>query len=224
MYSIDLANSAILFLTALCAAFFLSGLRYILPDLIYEKVNLESSNKGYWNLFKIYFLNKKVSLPFYACIVSGSFFYQFSPAISNEKFYLIYIYLSLTLLFIDLDSQLLPDFLTLSLLWLGIIHNLERGFIDVVIYAIVATYLLLQSINFVYFLLRKREGLGQGDVKLICAMAGWFAYPDLLTILLLAFFGHIVIVLLFKNAKKSLNDEIAFGPALIISSYLILLI
>ncbi len=78
----------------------------------------------------------------------------------------------MALAFIDFDTQLLPDDITLPLLWAGLIVNLAGGFVplrDAVIGAM-AGYLLLWSIYWLFKLLTGKEGMGYGDFKLLAAL------------------------------------------------------
>ena len=84
----------------------------------------------------------------------------------------------IALAFIDIDTQLLPDDITLPLLWAGLLLNLVGGFVplqDAVIGAM-AGYLLLWSIYWLFKLLTGKEGMGYGDFKLLAALGAWFGW------------------------------------------------
>lgn len=90
-------------------------------------------------------------------------------------FYLLFAYGLIVLFVIDLEHQLLPDVITLPLLWLGLIFNISGGIklVDSVIGA-VAGYLILWSVYHLFKLLTKKEGMGYGDFKLLAAsVLGW---------------------------------------------------
>src|SRR5690606_18208287 len=94
----------------------------------------------------------------------------------------------LALAFIDFDTQLLPDSITLPLLWAGLLVNLDHGFVplaDAVIGAM-AGYLLLWSIYWAFRLLTGKEGMGRGDFKLLAALGAWFGWQAIPAIILLA--------------------------------------
>ena len=123
------------------------------------------------------------------------------------------------LAFIDLDTQLLPDKLTLPLLWLGLIANLGAAFCslqDAVIGA-VAGYLSLWSVYHLFRLLTGKEGMGYGDFKLLAALGAWLGWKMLLPIVLIASLAGA----LFGGALLALNvlqrsQPIPFGPWLVL--------
>jgi leader peptidase (prepilin peptidase)/N-methyltransferase len=133
---------------------------------------------------------------------------------------ILFVYISLTLLYIDLDTLLLPDMLTLPLLWAGLLVNLSFAdtFISPkeAIYGVVFSYLGLIIFNFFYQLFRGVEGMGYGDVKLISAFGAWFG-EDVLLIIALAFLLQIAGIMLLGRGDAP-NQERPFGPALVISA------
>jgi leader peptidase (prepilin peptidase)/N-methyltransferase len=126
----------------------------------------------------------------------------------------------LALTMIDFDTQLLPDGITLPLLWAGLIVNLRSTFAplpDAVIGA-VAGYLSLWTIYWVFKLIRGKEGMGYGDFKLLAALGAWLGWQLLPVIVLLssvvgAAIGMTLIV--FKGRDHSI--PMAFGPFLAIA-------
>ena len=123
----------------------------------------------------------------------------------------------ITLAFIDLDTQLLPDDITLPLLWAGLLLNLVGGFVplrDAVIGA-VAGYLLLWGIYWLFRLITGKEGMGYGDFKLLAALGAWFGWQAIPAVILLAsVVGAIVGVGLMVLAKHGRDVPIPFGPYL----------
>ncbi|BDC80560.1 prepilin peptidase [Aeromonas hydrophila] len=130
------------------------------------------------------------------------------------------------LTFIDLDKMLLPDQLTLPLLWGGLLFNLAGGFAplaDAVIGAM-AGYLVLWSLYWAFKLLTGKEGMGYGDFKLLAALGAWLGWQALPIVLLLsslvgAFIG-IGLILLHNHHQ---NKPIPFGPYLAIAGWIALL-
>jgi leader peptidase (prepilin peptidase)/N-methyltransferase len=126
----------------------------------------------------------------------------------------------LALTMIDFDTQLLPDGITLPLLWSGLIVNLWATFAplhDAVIGAI-AGYLSLWSVYWLFKLIRGKEGMGYGDFKLLAALGAWLGWQLLPVIVLLssvvgAFIGITLIV--FRGRDHSV--PLAFGPYLAIA-------
>ncbi|MGL6286367.1 prepilin peptidase [Aeromonas hydrophila] len=132
----------------------------------------------------------------------------------------------LALTFIDLDKMLLPDQLTLPLLWGGLLFNLAGGFAplaDAVIGAM-AGYLVLWSLYWAFKLLTGKEGMGYGDFKLLAALGAWLGWQALPIVLLLsslvgAFIG--IGLILLRNHHQ--NKPIPFGPYLAIAGWIALL-
>ncbi|MBL0570723.1 A24 family peptidase [Aeromonas hydrophila subsp. hydrophila] len=130
------------------------------------------------------------------------------------------------LTFIDLDKMLLPDQLTLPLLWGGLLFNLTGGFVpltDAVIGAM-AGYLVLWSLYWAFKLLTGKEGMGYGDFKLLAALGAWLGWQAQPIVLLLsslvgAFIG--IGLILLRNHHQ--NKPIPFGPYLAIAGWIALL-
>jgi leader peptidase (prepilin peptidase) / N-methyltransferase len=118
---------------------------------------------------------------------------------------------------IDLDTQLLPDHMTLPLLWLGLAANLGGTFArlpDAVIGAMVG-YLILWSVFWLFKLLTGREGMGYGDFKLLAALGAWFGWQTLpMTLLVASLFGAVVGIAMILFGGKDRRTAIAFGPYL----------
>ena len=123
----------------------------------------------------------------------------------------------LTLTFIDLDTQLLPDVITLPLLWLGLLFNLYGGFTDIqsAIIGAVAGYLTLWIVYWLFKLVTGKEGMGYGDFKMLAAIGAWFGWAMLPAVILLSSIaGSIIGIGLIIFAKKGRNTAIPFGPYL----------
>ena len=123
----------------------------------------------------------------------------------------------IALAFIDIDTQLLPDDITLPLLWAGLLLNLSGAFVplpDAVIGAM-AGYLLLWSIYWLFKLLTGKEGMGYGDFKLLAALGAWFGWQAIPAIILLAsVVGALVGIALMVFARHGRDIPIPFGPYL----------
>jgi leader peptidase (prepilin peptidase)/N-methyltransferase len=136
------------------------------------------------------------------------------------------IWLLIAMTFIDLDSMLLPDQLTLSLLWLGLLISIESPFVssqDALIGAAVG-YLSLWSLYWAFKLLTGKEGMGYGDFKLLAAIGAWVGWQHLLVVILLSsFVGAIVGVSLLTIQGKDKSQPIPFGPYLAAAGFLTLL-
>lgn len=140
-------------------------------------------------------------------------------------FALIAIWILICLIFIDLDHQILPDSLTLSLLWLGLIANTESLFTNLhqAVLSTVGAYLGLWLFIKLFYLATGKIGMGNGDFKLFAAFGAWFGWIFLPLILLLSSFsGAIIGVLYLKLNRKSKDTAIPFGPFLCISGLIAL--
>ena len=130
---------------------------------------------------------------------------------------LFFAYMLIAMTFIDADTQLLPDDLTLPLLWAGLLLNINGMFVplqDAVIGA-AAGYLALWSIYWLFKLATGKEGMGYGDFKLLAALGAWLGWATLPTIILLSsVVGAVVGICLMVFAKRGRNNPIPFGPYL----------
>ncbi len=130
---------------------------------------------------------------------------------------LILIWSLLALTFIDFDTQLLPDAITLPLLWLGLLFNLESTFTSVqsAVIGAAAGYLALWSVYWLFKLATGKEGMGYGDFKLLAALGAWLGWTMLPAIILLSsLVGACVGICLIVFARHGRNIPIPFGPYL----------
>ncbi|WP_420827261.1 prepilin peptidase [Halochromatium roseum] len=132
----------------------------------------------------------------------------------------------IALAIIDFDTQLLPDSLTLPLLWLGLLLSLGGTFTDATsaILGATAGYLLLWLVFQAFRITTGKEGMGRGDFKLLAlfgAWLGWQAVPQI--ILLSALPGAIVGVLLIASGRQQAGQPIPYGPFLAIAGWISLL-
>ncbi len=118
---------------------------------------------------------------------------------------------------IDYDTQLLPDSITLPLLWSGLAFNLFGAYTDIssaVIGAMVG-YLTLWSIYWLFKLATGKEGMGYGDFKLLAALGAWLGWQMLPVIILLSsVVGAVVGISLIAINRHGRNTPIPFGPYL----------
>jgi len=123
----------------------------------------------------------------------------------------------IALTFIDFDTQLLPDDITLPLLWLGLLFNLNNGFIDLqsaVIGAVVG-YLILWSVYWLFKIVTGKEGMGYGDFKLLAAIGAWFGWQLIPAVILLSsVLGAVIGIGLIVFRGKEGGTAIPFGPFL----------
>lgn len=118
---------------------------------------------------------------------------------------------------IDIDHQILPDTMTLSLLWLGLLLNVNNTFVDLnsAVIGAVAGYLSLWSVYWVFKLATGKEGMGFGDFKLLAALGAWFGWQFLpMIILLSSLVGAVVGIAGILILGRDKNIPIPFGPYL----------
>lgn len=130
---------------------------------------------------------------------------------------IILVWALIALTFIDFDTQLLPDSITLPLLWLGLLLNLNGAFTSLpnALIGAVVGYLTLWSVYWAFKLTTGKEGMGYGDFKLLAALGAWLGWTMLpLIILLSSLVGAVVGVALIVFAKHGRNIPIPFGPYL----------
>ena len=126
---------------------------------------------------------------------------------------------------IDLDHKLLPDQLTLPLLWLGLILNVFGVFTDLesAVIGAIGGYLVLWLVFHLFRLATGKEGMGYGDFKLLAAVGAWFGWQVLPTVILLASgVGAILGLALIALRKMGREVPIAFGPFLAAAGWLVL--
>jgi len=134
---------------------------------------------------------------------------------------------------IDLDTQLLPDSLTLPLLWLGLLAALwlplARGArlpVDLrsAVIGAIAGYLALWSVYHLFRLLTGKEGMGHGDFKLLAALGAWLGWQMLLPIVLAAAgVGAVVGIGAILLRRRAAGIPMAFGPYLAAAGWLMLM-
>ncbi len=118
---------------------------------------------------------------------------------------------------IDFNEQLLPDNITLPLLWLGLLVNLNNTFVslDSAVLGAVFGYLSLWWVFWLFKLFTGKEGMGHGDFKLLAALGAWLGWQQLLLIILLSsMVGAVVGILLIMLTGRDRQIPIPFGPYL----------
>ena len=148
--------------------------------------------------------------------------YQFGASWQTAAL-LIFTYFLVALTLIDMDEYLLPDSLTLPLIWIGLIANSFGLFtsLESAVFGAIAGYLSLWSIYRIFKLLTGKEGMGYGDFKLLAAIGallGWQALP--VVILLSSVVGTIVGILGIMIMGRDKNIPIPFGPYLAAAGFI----
>ncbi|TSA00175.1 MAG: prepilin peptidase [Rhodocyclaceae bacterium] len=133
---------------------------------------------------------------------------------------MIFVAALIALTFIDFDTQLLPDDITLPLLWLGLALNAFSVYTDLksAVIGAIAGYLSLWCVYWGFKLATGKEGMGYGDFKLLAALGAWLGWQMLpLAILLSSFVGAVVGIALMAFARHGRNVPIPFGPYLAVA-------
>lgn len=130
---------------------------------------------------------------------------------------ILLIWALLALTAIDFDTQLLPDDITLPLLWTGIVFNLYGAFTTLsgAVLGAIFGYLALWSVYWLFKLITGKEGMGYGDFKLLAALGAWLGWQLLpLMIILSSMVGAVVGITLIVAVKRGRDIPIPFGPYL----------
>ncbi len=118
---------------------------------------------------------------------------------------------------IDLEHQLLPDSLTLPLLWIGLLLNIDNTFVSLesAVLGAVFGYLCLWAVFWLFKIVTGKEGMGHGDFKLLAALGAWFGLAALPTIVLLSsVVGAVLGIALIATGKQDRETPMPFGPFL----------
>ncbi len=149
-----------------------------------------------------------------ALIGAVAFKFGYSNA---SLFAFIFVFALVALTFIDFDTQLLPDDITLPLLWLGLIFNFNTGFVDLksAVLGAIFGYLILWAVYWLFKIVTGKEGMGYGDFKLLAAIGAWFGWQLLPAVILLSsVVGAVIGIGLIVFKDKTRGTAIPFGPFL----------
>jgi leader peptidase (prepilin peptidase)/N-methyltransferase len=158
-------------------------------------------------------------------LLSAIAIYTFGPNTTGLAC-LIFTWCLVALTMIDFDTQLLPDSITLPLLWIGLIANSFGLFtsLDSALWGAIGGYLSLFSVYWLFKILTGKEGMGFGDFKLLGALGAWLGWQMLLQIIMLsAFAGAIIGISMIVIRGRDKNIPIPFGPYLAIAGWIALM-
>lgn len=130
---------------------------------------------------------------------------------------LFFVWTLIALAFIDLDTTLLPDDITLPLLWGGLLFNMLGGLVSLqsAVIGAMAGYLMLWGVYWLFKLVTGKEGMGYGDFKLLAAIGAWLGWQMLpVVILLSSLVGAVVGISMIVFVKHDRRAPIPFGPYL----------
>ena len=158
-------------------------------------------------------------------VLSGMVIWHLGSAFAGLTALLL-LWMLIAMTFIDIDTQLLPDELTLPLMWLGLLVNLDGTFVplrDAVIGAAIG-YLTLWAVYWLFKLATGRDGIGYGDFKLLAALGAWLGWMMLPVIVLLSSaVGALVGLALIVFRGHHRDRPIPFGPFLAAAGLIALL-
>jgi|TARA_B110000879_G_scaffold100496_1_gene136262 leader peptidase (prepilin peptidase)/N-methyltransferase len=151
--------------------------------------------------------------------------YQFGLS-AISAYCLLFTWVLIALTGIDYHEQLLPDQITLPLLWVGLFANLSATFVPIneAVIGALAGYLSLWSVFWIFKLVTGKEGMGYGDFKLLAALGAWMGWQMLpLIIVLSTFVGAVVGIVGVLIKSKDRQVPIAFGPFLAMAGWIALI-
>ena len=125
-------------------------------------------------------------------------------------------YTLVALTFIDLEHKLLPDLLTLPLIWLGLVVNSFGLFstLEDALWGAIAGYMSLWLVYWVFRLVTGKHGMGYGDFKLLAALGAWLGWEALPIIVLISALIGIVVSLIVRMKTTPIDPQIPLGPFL----------
>ena len=151
--------------------------------------------------------------------------YQFGVSIQTVAA-LLFTWTLIALTLIDIHKQLLPDNLTLPLIWLGFLIAIFEVFTDLQssVIGAIAGYLILWSVFQGFRIITGKEGMGYGDFKLLAALGAWLGWELLPQIILLSsVVGTIFGVGMLVTGKTEMQNKIPFGPYLALAGWVALI-
>ena len=158
-------------------------------------------------------------------ILSLAVAYKFGASI-QLIFALLFTWSLVSLALIDFHTTLLPDSITLPLLWLGLLISLVPVFVSApdAIVGAAAGYMILWIVFQTFKLITGKEGMGFGDFKLLAALGAWLGWAKLpLIILLSSLTGAIIGIMMMVLFKHQRSQAIPFGPYLAIAGWIALM-
>ncbi len=152
-------------------------------------------------------------------------FFQFGLSFQTI-FLCIFTWGLIILAMIDWRNKILPDTITLSLLWIGLIVNIKNTFVtlELAVLGAVVGYLFLWIVTHIFKLIRKKQGMGHGDFKMMAMLGAWLGVFPLLNILIISVFISLTVTLILLAFKKIHRDQpLPFGPYLALAGWLTLM-
>ncbi|MEO0130165.1 MAG: prepilin peptidase [candidate division WOR-3 bacterium] len=171
---------------------------------------------------RCHFCKKPISLRYPIVELLTGFIFLFSYEKFNfslKTISLIFLLSALLIIFfIDWEFQIIPDWLNYPGILFGFLFNMDK-FPLFSLYGIIAGVGSLLILRLIWLLLRKKEAIGGGDIKMAGFLGSYFGYKNVLFIVFLgAFLGLIIFLILVAIRKRSIKDYIPFGSFLAISA------
>lgn len=140
----------------------------------------------------------------------------------DSLWWCLFVWIAITMVILDSRYLLLPDSLNYSLLWSGLVFALIQGKTDMAIISAIIGYISFAVINIVYKWVRKRDGIGQGDFKLLAGIAVWVSWYELPQVVLVGSILGLCYALIIFVKEKSINLSLTlpFAPFLLIGTWL----
>ncbi len=157
-------------------------------------------------------------------LISGYIAWRFGFSVTTAAA-LVFTWALIALTFIDVDTQLLPDNITLPLLWVGLLFNIGNVFTSLhsAVVGAVAGYLVLWLVCWLFELATGKQGMGHGDFKLLAAIGAWLGWKMLpLVILFSSLVGAVIGIALIVIGRNSRHIPIPFGPYLALAGLIAL--
>lgn len=139
---------------------------------------------------------------------------------------LFFTWMLIVMSFIDMKEQIIPDDCNYLLLWTGLLLSLTNSFATPIqsILGAAMGYISLWIMAKLFYLIRKKEGMGHGDFKLFAALGAWFGWQALPAILMIAVITCLITTLIvFLIKKMKFDTPIPFGPFLAIGGWILLI-
>ena len=159
-------------------------------------------------------------------IIAAVIAWQFFNAPYSAFAAILLAYALITLFWIDYDTYLLPDSITLPLVWMGLLVNLFGVFTDLqsAVIGAIAGYMILWSVFWLFKLITGKEGMGYGDFKLLAALGAWLGWQLLPVIIVLSsLVGAVIGIAMIVFGGHERSKPIPFGPYLAAAGLLALL-
>lgn len=165
---------------------------------------------------------QRFGLELFTALMSTALAYLFGPSLALLGA-LVLTWFLIPAGMIDWQHQILPDDLTLPLIWLGLIFNLQGLFapLDAAVLGAVIGYLSFWTLFWAFKWFSGKEGLGYGDFKLMAALGAWFGFGALPFLILISSLLGLALAIYFKLCdRQDFSKPLAFGPCLMVAAWI----